>query len=89
MNNIDVKVDEHYKSLLALAECYQQIEVSNIESKMGIVNAFPISKNRLLTDMLLAYLNKEAAHKEELPPIKADNNSLIDKPFYEKNGSMD
>lgn len=75
MNNIDVKVDEHYKSLLALEKCYQQIEVSNIESKMGIVNAFPISKNRLLTDMLLEYLNKEATYKEELPPIKADYNS--------------
>lgn len=64
MNNIDVKVDEHYKSILALEKCYQQIEVTDIESKRGLVNTTPISQNRLLTDMLLDYLNKEAAHKD-------------------------
>lgn len=81
MNNIDVEVDEHYKSLLALEKCYQQIEVTDFVSKTGLVNATPLSQNVLLTDTLFDYLNKEATRKEELPPIKADYQSLINKPF--------
>lgn len=81
MNNIDVEVDEHYKSLLTLEKCYQQIEISDVVTKNGLVNATPISQNKLLVDVLIDYLNKEATHKEELPPIKADYNSLINKPF--------
>ena len=81
MNNIDVEVDEHYKSLLALEKCYQRIEITDIVTSKGLVNATPISQNKLLVDVLLDYLNKEATHKEELPPIKADYHSLINKPF--------
>ena len=81
MNNKDVEVDEHYKSLLSLEKCYQQIEVTDFVSKTGLVNATPLSQNVLLTDTLFDYLNKEATRKEELPPIKADYQSLINKPF--------
>lgn len=81
MNNKDVEVDEHYKSLLSLNKCYQQIDIVDIVNRKGFVNATPISQNKLLTDTLLDYLNKEATHKEELPPIKADYQMLINKPF--------
>ena len=81
MNNINVEVDEHYKSLLALEKCYRQIEITDIAIKKGIVNATPISQNKLLTDALIDYLNKEATRKEEFPPIKADYQTLINKPF--------
>ena len=81
MNNKDVEVDEHYKSLLSLEKCYQQIETTAIEIKKGLVNATPISQNKLLVDVLFDYLNKEATHKKDLPPIKADYNLLINKPF--------
>ena len=87
MNNIDVEVDEHYKSLLALEKCYQRIEITDIVTSKGLVNATPISQNKLLVDVLLDYLNKEATHKEELPPIKADYHSLINKPFDGQSGS--
>ena len=81
MNNIDVKVDEHYKSLLALKKCYQQIDIVDMVTRKGFVNATPISQNKLLTDTLLDFLNKEATYKEEMPPIKADYQTLINKPF--------
>lgn len=81
MNNKDVEVDEHYKSLLALKKCYQQIEVTDIVTKRGAVNATPISQNKVLVEVLLDSLNKEATRKEELPPIKADYQTLINKPF--------
>lgn len=81
MNNKDVEVDEHYKSLLALKKCYQQIEVTDIVTKRGAVNATPISQNKVLVEVLLDSLNKEANRKEELPPIKADYQTLINKPF--------
>ena len=81
MNNKDVKIDEHYKSLLSLEKCYQQIEIAEIATKEGFVNATPISQNKLLTDTLIDYLNKVATQKEELPPIKADYQTLINRPF--------
>ena len=81
MNNIDVEVDEHYRSLLKLGKSYQQIDVTDIVTKRGLVNATPISQNMILTETLLDYLNKEATREEELPPIKADYDALINKPF--------
>ena len=81
MNNKDVEVDEHYKSLLSLEKCYQQIEITDIAMRKGLVNATPISQNKLLTNALIDYLNKVATQKEELPPIKADYQTLINKPF--------
>lgn len=81
MNNKDVEVDEHYKSLLSLEKCYQQIEIIDIAMRKGLVNATPISQNKLLTNALIDYLNKVATQKEELPPIKADYQTLINKPF--------
>ena len=81
MNNKDVEVDEHYKSLLSLNKCYQQIDIVDIVTKKGFVDATPISQNKILTDILLDCLNKEATHKEEIPPIKADYHTWINRPF--------
>lgn len=81
MNNKDVKVDEHYKSILSLTKSYQQIEITDIATRIGIVDATPISQNKLLVEALFDYLNKEATRKEEMPPIRADYASFINNSF--------
>lgn len=81
MNNTDIQVNDNYKSLYDMTDCFQEIVIPETKNGYGFISQTPLFQNHIIRQGLLDSLNSEANLKEEKQPIKSSYAEMVKQPY--------
>lgn len=80
MNNTDIQVNDHYKSLYDMHDCFQEIDLPANDTGRGFISPTPLFAHPTLRQRLMEVI-KEEVEKEAKKTISHPYNSLIEQPY--------